>query len=142
MLVSLVLLGGCFIAWQLSLPTQLEVRERISEKLLLAVPIQRGERFVLSYRHSLDGTEVFEEYRVEDRGFTFLGYTGSRAAIEYRGYTGSNERVDFHQPVTEIPLNPEPTGQQTLHVGDRIYVLWRFDNKAPVRILVRHGWLK
>ncbi len=138
-----LLVWGFFSLWHsFSLATQLEIRERGSERTLLTVPIEPGEKFVLSYMHSLDGTEVREEYRVESSGFTFLSYTGSRAAIEYRGYTGPKSRVEFQQGVAEIPLNPEPTGRQTLYIRDKSYALWQLKNAAPIRIRVRSGLLR
>jgi hypothetical protein len=146
--VTLLVLGGLF-SWGVfsvwhptTLATQLEIRERGSEKILLTIPIEPGEKFILSYVHSLDGTEVLEEYEVDSLSLIFLGYSGSRAALEYRGYTGPNNRVEFQQLVGGIPLNPEPTGKQTLHVRNQSYALWQLGNRAPIRIRLRQGQLR
>jgi hypothetical protein len=51
---------------------ELQLRRIDEEGILLAVPLRPGERFIIDYRHSVDGGPVSEAHSVDRSGLIFI----------------------------------------------------------------------
>jgi hypothetical protein len=118
--VSLLLLaaaGGGFLFWPV---TVLEFGNA-ERGTFVRYHVEKGDAFSITYRHSIYGQPVVEEFTVGQAGELVL--TGVRsdsgAVLEYFGFADSRPFHPMNRPMRTIVFRVAMEGAQTLNLGGR-----------------------
>ena len=99
-----------------------------AKRPLVVLPIEPGEPFTLHYHHSVNGTPIWEEHTVDDRGKIYIEEERFIAMGAGMGHWPGHGQLTQRGPHQVIENIHEPTGDFVLRVGSAAVghtLIWR-----------------
>jgi hypothetical protein len=114
---------------------KLEISDPRNEISYYSIPVSPGDRFTLSYRHSVSGSEVSGIFQLTGDGkirpmtTTFSSFGPGLPLDSYEIYSIENGMITvFHEeePRDEIRIWVTPMTEETIIISNHKYPLYRF----------------